>query len=509
MKNIIEIDVNNSYYFTVENVDDGTNSIMVHFANHSDTGRCEIYRGDLYHTEVHVDDDGMITVPAQAYMDTGLVHLRYENGTTTCFLHLISAGNRFNNLIAKKVSGCVATIGGNMDENVTDYALALAKIISNHTKNTSEDCYKDLNAYRKSLILSLKLMGTSLQLNSTVSDIAVAAKDLDIDMGKLAKIISEDTDGNPNACYKDLDEYRKNMVKSLEHLGADIEADADMSEISEQTKAVDDEITAGKEDLAEAITSKEVETTSDKSLSEMAANVRKIKTGGSAGGSGSTITHVGEAIKTITSNQIASITNVGKSIKTKVTSHKLEEKFVAVHSNGNSWVDTGVKAKGTIKIQLKFKMDKSSGNCFVGTWYGPVSKNLRFFAYYNGGGDSFYWDYGNADTSRCIYGYVDKTKAYEYELGNCYIKDLEADKILDEKVKNVFDYSSDENNILLFSEGEIGDIYYCKIYDGDTLVRDFVPAVDADGKVTFYDNVSKTYFETKGTEDFTAIKELS
>lgn len=503
MKNIIEIDVNNSYYFTVENVDDGTNSIMVHFANHSDTGRCEIYRGDLYHTEVHVDDDGMITVPAQAYMDTGLVHLRYENGTTTCFLHLISAGNRFNNLIVKKVSGCVATIGGNMDENVTDYALALAKIISNHTKNTSEDCYKDLNAYRKSLILSLKLMGTSLQLNSTVSDIAVAAKDLDTDMGKLAKIISEDTDGNPNACYKDLNEYRKDMVKSLEHLGADIEADADMSEISEQTKAVDAEITAGKEDLAEAITSKEVETTSNESLSEMAANVRKIQTGGSAGGSGSTITHVGETIKTITSNQIGAITHVGEAIKTKVTSRKLEEKFAAVHSNGNSWVDTGIKAKDTIKIQLKFKMDKMTGINFVGMYVDPANA-LRFFGY----NDRFYLDY-NGESGRCMHGFVDITKTFEYELGNCYIKDLKTSEILAENSKQTFDFSLNENNILLFSSEEIGDIYYCKIYDGDTLVRDFVPKCDADGKPKLYDNVSNTYFETKGTEDFTAIKELS
>lgn len=276
-------------------------------------------------------------------------------------------------------------------------------------------------------------------------------------------------------------------------------------EIEDTKKSVSD----GKTEVASAITEKGVATESTDSFAAMAENVRQIKTGGSVGGSGSTITHVGEAIKTITSNQIGKITHVGEKIKTIVTSRKLEEKFVAVHAGGNSWVDTGIKAKDTIKIQLKFKMDKSSGNCFVGTWYGPVSKNLRFFAYYNGGGDSFYWDYGDADTSRCIYGYVDKTKAYEYELGNCYIKDLEADKILDEKVINVFDYSSDENNILLFSEGEIGDIYYCKVYDGDTLVRDFIPKYDAEGKPKLYDNVSNTYFETKGTEEFTAVKELS
>ncbi len=504
MKNIIEIDVNNSYYFTVENVDDGTNSIMVHFANHSDTGRCEIYRGDLYHTEVHVDDDGMITVPAQAYMDTGLVHLRYENGTTTCFLHLISAGNIFNNLIVKKVSGCVATIGGDMDENVTDYALALAKIISNHTKNTSEDCYKNLNAYRRSLIVSLNLLGANLEYNSTVNDITVAAKDLNLNIEKLAKIISENTDTDPEACYKDLEAYRKDMIKSLEHLGADIEADADMSEISEKTKTIDDEIAAGKKDLAEAITSKEVETTSNESLSEMAANVRKIKTGGSVGGSGSTITHVGEAIKTIASNQIGTITHVGEAIKTKVTSHKLEEKFVAVHSNGNSWVDTEINGKSTIKIQLKFKMQKATGAIFVGMMLSE-DQALRFFGY----GNNWYMDYGGSG-HRIIGGSIDTTKTYEFELGNNYIKDIESGSyIAKENEAGTFEYGFGDSHIKVLTSGEIGDIYYCKIYDGDTLVRDFIPKYDAEGKPKLYDNVSNTYFETKGTEEFTAVKELS
>lgn len=288
----------------------------------------------------------------------------------------------------------------------------------------------------------------------------------------------------------------------------DMPADAEatgvrLAEVLNEIELLKKSVSDGKSLVASAITEKGVETAADATFQKMHDNILDIKSGGSTGGTGSTITHVGEVIKTITSNQIGAITHVGEAIKTKVTSRKLEEKFVAVHSDGNSWVDTGVKAKDTIKIQLKFKMDKLTGINFAGMYVDPATA-LRFFGYGNG----FYLDYGG-ESGRCILRSDDVTKTYEYELGNCYIKDLKTSETLAAGSKQTFDYSSNENNVLLFSEGEIGDIYYCKIYDGDTLVRDFVPKYDADGKPKLYDNVSDTYFETKGTEDFTAIKELS
>lgn len=288
----------------------------------------------------------------------------------------------------------------------------------------------------------------------------------------------------------------------------DMPADAEatgvrLAEVLNEIELLKKSVSDGKSLVASAITEKGVETATDATFQTMHDNILSIKSGGSTGGSGSVITKVGNSIKTHTSNQIGAITHVGEAIKTKVTSRKLEEKFVAVHSDGNSWVDTGVKAKDTIKIQLKFKMDKLTGINFAGMYVDPATA-LRFFGYGNG----FYLDYGG-ESGRCILRSDDVTKTYEYELGNCYIKDLKTSETLAAGSKQTFDYSSNENNVLLFSEGEIGDIYYCKIYDGDTLVRDFVPKYDADGKPKLYDNVSDTYFETKGTEDFTAIKELS
>lgn len=45
-------------------------------------------------------------------------------------------------------------------------------------------------------------------------------------------------------------------------------------------------------------------------------------------------------------------------------------------------------------------------------------------------------------------------------------------------------------------------LYYCKIWQGDTLVRDFVPVLDTEGVACLYDNVSKEYFYNSGSGEF-------
>lgn len=288
----------------------------------------------------------------------------------------------------------------------------------------------------------------------------------------------------------------------------DMPADAEatgvrLAEVSREIELLKKSVSDGKSLVASAITEKGVETATDATFQTMHDNILSIKSGGSTGGSGSVITKVGNSIKTHTSNQIASITNVGKNIKTMVTSRKLEEKFVAVHSNGNSWVDTEINGKSTIKIQLKFKMQKATGAIFVGMMLSG-DQALRFFGY----GNNWYMDYGG-DGHRIIGGLIDTTKTYEFELGNNYIKDIESGSYIAKGNEvGTFEYGFGDSHIKVLTSGEIGDIYYCKIYDGDTLVRDFVPKYDADNKPKLYDNVSNTYFENKGTEEFTAVKEL-
>lgn len=49
----------------------------------------------------------------------------------------------------------------------------------------------------------------------------------------------------------------------------------------------------------------------------------------------------------------------------------------------------------------------------------------------------------------------------------------------------------------------MGNIYYAKIYDGDNLVRDFLPCLDADGKPCFYDLIGRKPYYNQGSGSFT------
>ena len=69
-----------------------------------------------------------------------------------------------------------------------------------------------------------------------------------------------------------------------------------------------------------------------------------------------------------------------------------------------------------------------------------------------------------------------------------------------------------ERNLTFFrsptwGDGFQGKMYYCKIYDNDVLVRDFIPAVrDSDGKAGLYDLVTNQFYTNVGTgADFTVV----
>jgi hypothetical protein len=52
-----------------------------------------------------------------------------------------------------------------------------------------------------------------------------------------------------------------------------------------------------------------------------------------------------------------------------------------------------------------------------------------------------------------------------------------------------------------------GNIYYCKIWDGDTLVRDFTPAL-IKGKYGFWDKVTRRFYTSANPDaDFSGPSE--
>lgn len=182
MRNTIKIDVNNPTYFNVENLDDGENSIFVQFSNFTTTGKCEVYYGDAYYTELQLDNNGMAEIPAACYSDGANMHIRYENGTITGFIHVTGDGSKYDNMALVMVSDCIAAITGSENKSITDYGAALAAIISNHTANDNTSCYTDLNGYRKQLIQSINSMGGTVATNATIEDITIALTELDANL---------------------------------------------------------------------------------------------------------------------------------------------------------------------------------------------------------------------------------------------------------------------------------------------------------------------------------------
>lgn len=191
MRNTIKIDVSNPTYFNIENLDDGTNSIFVQFSNFTATGKCEVYYGDAYYTELQLDNNGMAEIPTVCYSDGANMHIRYENGTITGFIHITGDGSKYDNMALVIVSDCIAAITGSENKVITDYGAALAAIISNHTSNDNKDCYEDLNNYRQQLIQSINNMGGTAALNATIEDINNSLMDLDTKLADGKALIAE------------------------------------------------------------------------------------------------------------------------------------------------------------------------------------------------------------------------------------------------------------------------------------------------------------------------------
>lgn len=67
-------------------------------------------------------------------------------------------------------------------------------------------------------------------------------------------------------------------------------------------------------------------------------------------------------------------------------------------------------------------------------------------------------------------------------------------------------------NLVLFADNRAGGIgekttmalYYCRIFDGDTLLRDYIPCINASGAVGLYDLVGRQFYGNAGTGMFSA-----
>lgn len=169
-----------------------------------------------------------------------------------------------------------------------------------------------------------------------------------------------------------------------------------------------------------------------------------------------------------------------------------EETFIYRDSSHKGFIsDLGVTLKDNTKIEIKLRPLTTGGGMIIGEVNPPNDDDdYRFFWYYETRNGSFIsYDYGSDRITQSLGVWSD----FVLEVGNYYIKDLtDGSYIRKGKAKSGV-ATAHTRTLGLFGEKDYARIYYIKIYEGDTLVKDFIPAKLEDGYGTLYDKVSKTY----------------
>lgn len=168
-----------------------------------------------------------------------------------------------------------------------------------------------------------------------------------------------------------------------------------------------------------------------------------------------------------------------------------------IQSNGTQFIDTGFKPNQNTKVEIKMQSSNQDGDSVwifgCQTSWGSngfaVSTHTAEFGYsttitdvnfYDGSDHTIIFDKGvlKKDGSTIWTGSGTFQTIY-----NMYISGINAAG----------------TGISL-----IGKIYYAKIWDNGTLIRDYLPCLDKDGVACLYDKVEKKYYYNAGSGEFIA-----
>ena len=184
-----------------------------------------------------------------------------------------------------------------------------------------------------------------------------------------------------------------------------------------------------------------------------------------------------------------------------------------IQSSGTQYIDTGITPDSTVEIQIKALgnsfVSGTSGETLLGSRIGFRSSDFSLWWQFN-----YYWVWGNGDTT----SYTNEAFPYKNQIIDITIG---KGKLVmtngSSTTTKTGGTATNSYNIYLFALNNNGTpagyclstrIYSCKIYKNDILVRDFVPCINNNGIVCFYDKVTETFFYNAGTGDFIAGPEI-
>lgn len=169
-------------------------------------------------------------------------------------------------------------------------------------------------------------------------------------------------------------------------------------------------------------------------------------------------------------------------------------------SDGYQYIDTGIKMRNNIAIELKFILNNWSGNESLG---GFSTQNIDFniLKNYN---DNFITS-TNLNETYTI-GAVDNN--IHNIIYNTYGKRLLFDDMQKTFIRNVEQQGLNENLLIFANSAQgikpSGKIYSCKIYNNETgeILRFFIPVEDDNDTICFFDAVTQQFYYSAGELDF-------
>ena len=183
-----------------------------------------------------------------------------------------------------------------------------------------------------------------------------------------------------------------------------------------------------------------------------------------------------------------------------------------IQSTGTQYIDTGLKANLNTKVSLIFKWTEYDSSNKFGYLFGGrdgQSSNAFIVGSSNGfvtTGANFFAQFDSVSPTTVVTRSLDLNKhILLLSSSGFYIDDVllrtfsGPGTFTTTKTVPLFAYWSGSS----LNKGKAA-IYSFKMWNGDTLVRDFIPAKNSSNVIGMYDTVSKTFFTNAGSGTFTA-----
>ena len=190
----------------------------------------------------------------------------------------------------------------------------------------------------------------------------------------------------------------------------------------------------------------------------------------------------------------------------------LPKNYMAVEylesTSEKQWFDTGIKASSTLTVEGEWYIDRSTiADDYVIFYQGETSIGVYSFgllSYNTQSSHNWCWTIGSGrenfqNPTNHALRFHSKTTNKQCIINGVVEKTYSSNKFTSRR--DIFIFGTSSSTRIKPNKGDDGikRIYWMKIWDGQTLVRDFQPCLDASSTPCLYDRVSKQTFYNKGS----------